>query len=394
MRYAFYSHGGSQNHGCEAIVRTLSALIKNKDKNAKIKLYSFNVNEDNFGNLPNVDEFEEFRYYKAPKNVFLKDKLKIALYSKKSQKQADEYYYSLFCKNPTLAENDVYISVGGDNYCYGDGHIPAAMNKELRRLGKKTVLWGCSVGEDDLTADKIEDLKGFDLIVARETLTYNTLIKNSVDKNTVLYPDSAFTLDIDCGMENEIEVRPNTLGFNISSLINDYTDSDKNETDSIFYEFLSHVLKSTDMNIMLIPHVTRDGASDYSVLKELYIKLNSDRVSLVGDSYTASQYKSVISRCDMFIGARTHATIAAYSTCVPTLVLGYSVKSKGIAKDIFGTDEGLVLPVQEIKSAEQLTEYFDSFAEHKAEYKKRLEEFIPGYIDKAKASIDELFKIK
>ena len=48
----------------------------------------------------------------------------------------------------------------------------------------------------------------------------------------------------------------------------------------------------------------------------------------------------------MFIGARTHATIAAYSSCVPTLVVGYSIKARGIAKDLFGTDEGYVLPVQ------------------------------------------------
>ena len=41
--------------------------------------------------------------------------------------------------------------------------------------------------------------------------------------------------------------------------------------------------------------------------------------------------KGYISRCELFIGARTHATIAAYSTGVPTLVLGYSVKARGIA---------------------------------------------------------------
>ncbi|MFR4670990.1 MAG: hypothetical protein ACLT69_14285 [Intestinibacter bartlettii] len=55
--------------------------------------------------------------------------------------------------------------------------------------------------------------------------------------------------------------------------------------------------------------------------------------------------KGYISRCRLY-RARTHATIAAYSTCVPTLVIGYSVKAKGIAKDIFGTYENYVLPVQ------------------------------------------------
>ena len=36
----------------------------------------------------------------------------------------------------------------------------------------------------------------------------------------------------------------------------------------------------------------------------------------------------------MFIGGRTHAVISAYSMCVPTIALGYSIKSIGIAHDL------------------------------------------------------------
>ena len=60
----------------------------------------------------------------------------------------------------------------------------------------------------------------------------------------------------------------------------------------------------------------------------------------------------------MFIGARTHATIAAYSPR-PTLVVGYSIKARGIAKDLFGTDEGYVLPVQALAQKEDLVNAFD-----------------------------------
>lgn len=40
-----YNHGGSENHGCEALVRTASALIKNK---AKLLLFS-NEPQQDFG---------------------------------------------------------------------------------------------------------------------------------------------------------------------------------------------------------------------------------------------------------------------------------------------------------------------------------------------------------
>ena len=68
--------------------------------------------------------------------------------------------------------------------------------------------------------------------------------------------------------------------------------------------------------------------------------------------------KGYIARCRFFVGARTHATIAAYSSCVPTLVIGYSVKARGIAKDLFGTEENYVLPVQQLREPDQLTNAF------------------------------------
>ena len=70
--------------------------------------------------------------------------------------------------------------------------------------------------------------------------------------------------------------------------------------------------------------------------------IDTNRVILLPNNLTAIQYKGYIARMRFFIGARTHATIAAYSNCVPTMVLGYSIKSRGIAKDLFG-EEKLVL---------------------------------------------------
>lgn len=392
MRYAFYSHGGCENHGCEAIVRTLSAMIKNGRSESVIKLYTLNAQSDKAGDLPNIDETEEFNYIRPVSSLSFMQKLKISSLSRKSQKSADEYFYSLSCKNPSLKENDVYVSVGGDNYCYGDGHMAAAFNRELKKLGKKTVLWGCSVGEEDLSEDKIKDLKTFDLIVTRESMTYETLINCGIDKNTVLYPDPAFTLDIDTAFGSSFEVKPNTLGFNISSLIGEYADEGES-IESIAVGFLRYVLENSDKNILLIPHVTKKEDGDQLILGRIAEKLGSDRVSVVPDTLTAAQYKSIISRCEMFIGARTHATIAAYSTCVPTLVVGYSVKSKGIAKDIFSDYNGLVVPVSEITDAQKLIKAYVSFEEKAEIYRNVLKEKMPGYIKAAKASVDELFKI-
>lgn len=393
MKYAFYSHGGSQNHGCEAIVRTLSSMIKNEKPDSYIKLYTFNKNEDEKAGLSLIDETEEFNYSKNPENISFKDKIKISLYSKQSQKKADEFYYSISCRNPSLNNNDVYISVGGDNYCYGDGHIAKAMNTTLRSLGKKTVLWGCSIGENDMTPDKIEDLKGFDLIVARETFSYDALIKNGINRNTVLYPDSAFLLPVDEEMKNKFEVKDHTVGINISNFVYPDNCDENHPAKKAVYSLIRYILDETDLNILLIPHVTRNNACDCKTLSEIYDKFKCGRIDIVGGEYSATEYKSIISRCEMFIGARTHATIAAYSTCVPTLVIGYSIKSKGIANDIFGTYDGYVFPVEELSDSDRFIEIFKDFYSKNNEIREYLKNFMPDYIKKAENSIKELFKI-
>ena len=78
------------------------------------------------------------------------------------------------------------------------------------------------------------------------------------------------------------------------------------------------------------------------------------------DDQNCMELKGIISRCRFFIGARTHATIAAYSTGVPTLVVGYSVKARGIARDLFGTEEGYVLPAHSLENENELLSAFRS----------------------------------
>ena len=98
----------------------------------------------------------------------------------------------------------------------------------------------------------------------------------------------------------------------------------------------------------------------------------------------AAQLKGYIARCRFFIGARTHATIAAYSTCVPTLVVGYSVKSRGIAIDLFGTEENYVLPVQNLKQENEFCNAFDWLTKNEKIIRTHLETIMPAYREKAR----------
>ena len=87
-----------------------------------------------------------------------------------------------------------------------------------------------------------------------------------------------------------------------------------------------------------------------------------------------------------FIGARTHATIAAYSSGVPTLVVGYSIKAKGIAKDIFGTYENYVVPVQNLKLENDLLDNFKWIIKNEKSIKNHLNQVIYSYNKSKKSS--------
>ena len=135
------------------------------------------------------------------------------------------------------------------------------------------------------------------------------------------------------------------------------------------------------------------GAGILGYLVAVEAKLaGAGRVIVIEDA-NAETLKGVISRCRFFIGARTHATIAAYSTCVPTLVVGYSVKAKGIAKDLFGTYENYVMPVQSLANGDELNGAFDWLMAQEDAIRSHLQTIMSDYIRRAYAAADEVKKI-
>ena len=126
---------------------------------------------------------------------------------------------------------------------------------------------------------------------------------------------------------------------------------------------------------------------DRTVLNRLYEEFGRHERLIPVEDHSAPELKYIISKCRLFVGARTHATIAAYSSGVPTLVVGYSVKARGIARDLFGTEEGYVLPVQGLKEPGELTAAFCRRMEQEAADRKHLTQLMPGYLERAGAAV-------
>lgn len=369
-----FSHGGSANHGCEAIVRTTAQLLANP-----MILYSSAPEQDKtygvdalYTLLADIDapcNRGSWQWFVAAVQTKLTGKIDLTMRFRKKALLTD------------AKKGDIFLSVGGDNYCYAGTDLIVANNRNLRRKGVKTILWGCSV-EPELLNDAAvaKDITSYDLITARESISYEALKK--VNPNTILVADPAFTLERVNLTLPEGWIEGKMIGINASPLILQSGKSGTLVLDA-YKALIRRILETTDCSIALIPHVVCENNDDRIPLKTLYDAFaESGRVIMI-DDHNCMELKGYIARCRMFIGARTHATIAAYSSCVPTLVLGYSVKSRGIARDLFGTEENYVIPVQELTDPNALAEGFDWLAENESVIRKHLAKVLPAYIQRA-----------
>jgi colanic acid/amylovoran biosynthesis protein len=385
MKIMMFAHGGSLNRGCEAIVRSSNNIIKERINGAKIFLSSQKPDSDNvLDKLDGIYDGSSLSIKKYSYEWFI-SALRIKLFN-------DESYALGKIEQNTIKhieEMDVFLSIGGDNYCYGEQPNWYEINKRVKAKGKKLVLWGCSIGEEDMSKRKLDDLKLFDLILARETITYD-MLKDKGLKNVKLCADPAFT------MEKEELPLPkgwqegNTIGFNFSPLV---LNRNKESKETVT-ELVNHILETTDMTIAFTPHVIDSDNNDYKILYSFFKKFeHTGRVIILPDNLNATQYKGYIARMRFFIGARTHATIAAYSNYVPTMVLGYSVKSRGISKDLFG-EEKLVLGIKEISDSTKMINSFNEMLREEKDIRIRLQQSIPKIKRMSYKAVDYLKQLQ
>lgn len=382
MHILLYGNGSSGNHGCEAITRGTVALLGNA---YGYTIHSSNCDDDIKYGLDSLAEIVSARQAPRKGLRFLQ-----AYWKMKFQRNYLEMDGLSYLPNIVRAREyaDIALSLGGDNYCYDGTEIYGWLNQAYKKAGVKTALWGCSVEPARIHQQHLEkDLACYSLIAARESITYEA-VKN-IQSSVCLIPDPAFFMEkLVCEVDMRLQSRP-VIGINASPHII------KCETkNGMAYEnykqLIRYILSETDAIIALIPHVVWHSNDDRTVLRQLYQDFNEDPRLVLVEDHTAPELKYIISQCSFFVGARTHATIAAYSTCVPTLVVGYSVKARGIARDLFGSEQGYVLPVQELQTPDQLSAAFAALYGRRDALQLHLSQKLPSYLSTADTAVSML----
>lgn len=383
-KYVIILNALQNNRGSEALVRGLAASIKDANNESDITVISSEYSIETKTQIPNVDRL-------------------ICRYSYRSN-HALKRYISAFSEkvlhNKSLGANikfghlkeilstaDHAIVIGADNYdaSYNMFDMMHQMNVFLRQnVNGKLWLYDCSIEKNHVNDAVLNDMLLFDGITVRETETEDALRASSISKNIYLFPDPAFAMMPEVYSKIADIDNTNYIGINISNLILSPKYGNSKTMICENYRYLvNYCINELNSKVLLIPHVM--GNADLSALKVIKgFFANDDRVVLLNDeNINAAQLKYIISKCRFIITARTHASIAAYSSCVPTLVLGYSVKSRGIAKDLFSDVDHYVVPVQDMKHKKVLVDSFKWIVEHEYEIKEHLENIMPEYIDRA-----------
>lgn len=179
-------------------------------------------------------------------------------------------------------------------------------------------------------------------VYARDEISYLYAKEISGKKiNLKLATDVAMLLPVRQGVHNELDKTDNNIknvGINVSGLLysGGYTGHNQfglvsNYADMILE--MTHAFSNLPgVQVWLVPHVlATDGMKsedDYAACHSVSEKVNG--VKLAPRFEDPIEAKSFIAELDFFVGARMHATIAAFSTGVPVIPLAYSRKFSGL----------------------------------------------------------------
>lgn len=356
--FLLVGNGPYSNRGCEAIVRGTMAILRREFGE------DFRVTVGTFSTHKVIAEQAKKETDPLVAHVVLPIRYsnrwtmgwwRRNLINRWLPKTWDKTYSKLdrFCSDATCA-----LQIGGDNYSldYGRPVEFISLDDYLHSSGVPIALWGASVGpfesDPEFAQEMYSNLHKMRAILVRESESFEYLRKLGVDANLHCMSDPAFVMEPVEPPANKMEcpVPPGAVGLNLSPLMARYvTAGDMDAWVRLGAEIVQSIVDTTHRDVLLIPHVTLPLSNDHSLLRSVADACSNARtanVSCVGGNLSAAETKWVISRCAVFAGARTHSTIAAISSGVPTLTLAYSRKARGLNQDIFGSQEYCLQPAE------------------------------------------------
>ncbi|PKL70601.1 MAG: polysaccharide pyruvyl transferase family protein [Methanomicrobiales archaeon HGW-Methanomicrobiales-1] len=379
-------NGPYENRGCEAIVRGTTKILRKSFTDPRFICISHFLNDVQYKEQCFHETDCAIVHHSSSllsKKRVIKNIWKPETWSRIIQYffDRDKFYYAdMF---PYLDEARAVLSIGGDNYSldYGVPTLFTAIDDIVLERKKPLVIWGASIGPFSAIPEyerfMIDHLQKVTGIFARESASIEYLRNIGVSENVYPVADPAFLMD---PVQPEVytPIVEGAIGLNFSPLMGKFVTSGNIEKwVAMAASIIGEVARKTEMQVYLIPHVTNSGSNDYTFMQSALslIPERKENITLVSPHYTAAEIKWLIGQMALFAGARTHATIAALSSGVPTLSFAYSIKAKGINRDIFGHTDYCMDPKD--LNAKKVTDQINCMLGQESSIKKNLHDRIP-----------------
>lgn len=312
---------GNTNLGCVALTYSLVKLLNDIDSNNQIVVFDWRSSEQVVKEMCeelkiNSDNIESSRLSKVnSKHIFKK----LSFFSK--LKKCDV----IIC----LTEGDSFTDIYGNDRFY-------TWSKILDHCGSKKipVIFGPQTYgpfNDPKNKKHVERLLGNSYEIITRDKKSQKFIYELIGRKAKLTTDLAFSLPYVDATEKNAEDKTR-VGINISGLLW----FEKGEMTKkgfelgvdyrrLIYQIIEKILENEQHEIYLIPHVM---FSDERSHNEIIMKY--PEIKEAPHFKSPIEAKSFISTMDVFLGSRMHATIASYSSGVPTIPLSYSRKFEGL----------------------------------------------------------------
>ena len=305
---------------------------------------------------------------------------------------------------------DAVIASGGDVFASEYGHhsllTHLAPLKVARKAGKPFFFAAHSIGPFKTEKDRAAFLgvaKDSAGITVREAKSFEYVTKDlGLPTSLVtLTADAAFLLGKPAperlatlrAYHGFTGTRP-VIALTPSQAICNWMNSDYDQHFKAWCAVVEMLLRELDAGLIFVPHVqeTSPKNDDRVLATEIVRHFNFDpRLQIAGGDYSASEFKGIISQCDMVVAERMHACIAGLSSAVCTVAIGYSVKAEGILCDLFDLEQvksGLLLPIKDFLEPKLACEKVRRAWQMRAAVKARLQEKLPEVQRKAGVTFD------
>ena len=295
--------------------------------------------------------------------------------------------------------SEIVLDIGhGDSFAdiYGKGRFAMVdkIHKTARFFRKPYVLLPQTIGpfsEKDIKKKAHKTLSKASFVMTRDKASFD-YVKNNIPAqlNVKEYLDVAFFLPYTKRKFDDNHVH---VGLNISALLWNGGYNKNNqfgliiEYKEVIYKIISYLLGKPDVIIHLVPHVVnhvRNIENDYAVSFDLQKELASDRVVLAPLFLSPIDAKDYISGLDFFMGARMHATIAAFSSGVPVVPMAYSRKFNGLFNETL--QYSAVADMKTMNSDELMSVIIKSY-EQKDALKSLIQERLDGVVAERKKEL-------